>query len=238
MWACQVRRYRALSPVLLVVLAPLLWYCAGRATEEWVVWFFFGLSMATAASAAVLGWWYRSGPFGWWASYGGLMAGVWFMIDAAALALAAGGSFDLFLKASEWIAEQLASLSYRVVALDTIVLVGVSTAGAAGLAGLAVIVPLGTKRLSVRVVEVLNGAIELLMGLTLAAGAVFLVYVLVRLIPSPIYAGAVSVSILVLSPLWVTSPAIVGLILRKAWQVLQAEQAGEDSLNGSHSETA
>ena len=64
MWACRVRRYRAWSPVLLVVLAPLLWYWAGLATGGWV-WFFFGLSMATAASAAVLGWWYRSGPFGW-----------------------------------------------------------------------------------------------------------------------------------------------------------------------------
>ena len=154
------------------------------------------------------------------------------MIDAAALALAAGGSFDLFLKASEWIAEQLASLSYRVVALDTIVLVGVSTAGAAELAGLTVLVPLGTKRLSGRTVEMLDGAIELLMGLTLAAGAVFLVYVLVRLIPSPIYAGAVSVSILAFAPLWVTAPALVGLILRKAWQALREEQAREDDGHG------
>ena len=227
-WSDRPPRYRAWSATVLSVLAPILWYVAGRVADEWGL-FVFVISMATTATAAVIGWQYRSGSSGWAASLGSLMATLWLLIAAAALASAAAGSFDLFLAASEWVNSRLASMGNTVVGFDAAVLVGVSAAGASGLAGLAVIVPLGTKGLSARAVESLDGAIEILMGMLVAAGAVFVVYVIARLIPSPIYTGAVSVAIVALSPVCVAAPPLVGLVLRKAWQVLLAEHGGGDS---------
>lgn len=171
----------------------------------------FVLSIATAVVAAILGWMHRSGPSGWGASFGSLMAAVWLVITAAVIVSVASGSFALFVTVTEWANSQLESMGTAVVGFDAAVLVGVSTAGASGLAGLAVVVPLGSKPLSASAGEALDGAVDLLIGILVAAGTVFGVYVVVRLIPSPVYTGAVSVALVGLAPMCVASPGHRGV---------------------------
>lgn len=189
----------------------------------------FLLSITVALAAAILGWRHRSGPSGWGASFGLLMASVWLVVAVAAVASAASGSFAVFVTAVDWINTKLESMGNAVEGFDAAVLVGFATAGASGLTGLAVVIPLGTKRLSPNTVEVLDGAVDLLMGIAVAASTVFGVYVLARVIPSTLYTGAVSVALVILAPMCVAAPALVGFILRKTWQLLRSSDDSGDT---------
>ena len=226
-WGARSPHYRAWSATVFFILAPILWYAAGHVPDRWGL-FLFVLSMAASVAAVVLGWCHRSGPSGWVASSGALMAANWLLLAVAALVAAATDSWDQFVAASDWVNSQLASMGNTVEGFDAAVLVVVATTGASGLAGLAVVVPLGTRQLSARSVEMLDGAIDLLFGILVTASATFVVYVIVRLIPSPTYTGAVSVAMVILAPMCVAAPPLVGFILRKAWQVLQAESEERD----------
>lgn len=226
-WGARSPHYRAWSATVFSILAPILWYAAGQVPDRWGL-FLFVLNMAASVAAVVLGWCHRSGPSGWVASWGALMAANWLLIAVAALVAAATDSWDQFVAASDWVNSQLASMGNTVEGFDAAVLVVVATTGASGLAGLAVVVPLGTRQLSARSVEMLDGAIDLLNGILVAASAAFVVYALVRLIPSPTYTGAVSVAMVILAPFCVAAPPLVGFILRRAWQVLQAESDERD----------
>ena len=225
-WAARSPHYRAWSATVFSILVPILWHAAGQVPDRWIL---FVLGTAAAVVAVFVGWRHRSGPSGWAASLGSLMAAMWLLIISATLAFAATDSLDLFVAASDWVNSQLASMGNTVQGFDAAVLVVASTAGASGLAGLAVVVPFGAKQLSARSVEVLDGAVELLFGILVAAGAAFVVYVTARLIPSPSYTGAVSVAMVALAPVCVTALPLVGFILRKAWQVLRAESDERDS---------
>ena len=208
-------------------LAPILWYTAGLVHDGWSL-FLFVLSMAASVAAVCLGWCHRSGPSGWGALLGSLMAAIWLLIAVAALASVATGSFVLFVTAVDWVNTKLEIVGNAVAGFDAVVLVGVSTAGASGLAGLAVVVPLGTKCFSESAVESLDGAVDLLMVILVAAGTVFGVYVLARVMPSTLYAGAVSFALVGLAPMCVAAPTLVGYILRKTWQLLRSSDDSGD----------
>ena len=228
------RRFRAHLAVSLPVVAAALWYTAAATRGGWgTLWFV--LSMATVVTALILCW--RAARHAqrgrWWAWLGFLLACELLLMAVAAGWAVLAGEVAGFFAVLDSVNDQLSLLPGRVDDLDVAIPFGAAGVVVA-LGGISVLVPLGRDDLSGTVRELIGEAIDLLLVLV---GAMALCVVLGGAAlagPSTPFVGAVLVSLVPLGVLALAVPVLVGVILRKVWQLLTPPgEVGHDAHAGS-----
>ena len=221
----MTRRVAAFLPVLLSIIAPILWYISGRVSTLAAALVLYALSLVTAVAGCYLGWRYRRAPTGWAASYGALLSAFWLVLELAFLWAAITRRFAAFLSAVEWWTGRLGDLGNAIDALDVAVAAVATGAAGAALAGLAVVVPLGDRDLPDPVAGRCDAVVDLLVSFLWGVFVFVLGHIVARAVPSPTYKGALSMTTLILGPMAVSVPPLVGLMLRGAWADLRSVAA-------------
>ncbi len=212
------RRVAVVIPVLLSILAPILWYFSGQEGALTL----YVLSLFAAVAGCFLGWRYRSAPAGWAASYGAALSSFWLVLELAFLWSAITGHFAAFVSAVEWWTERLGDLGNAIDALDVAVAGAATAAAGAALVGLAVVVPLGDRNLPDPVAGRFDAMVDLLVFILWGVFVFVAVHIAARAVPSPAYKGALGMTTLVLGPMIVSVPPVVGHVLRGAWGQLRS----------------
>lgn len=217
-----IRRFAVFLPISLSVLAPILWYVSGRVPTLAAPLTVYALSLIAAVAGCYLGWRYRRMPAGWVASYGAALSSFWLVLELAFLWSAITGRFAAFVSAVEWWTERLGAFGNAIDALDVAVAAAATTAAGAAIAGLAVVVPLADRDLREAVAGRCDAVIDLLVSFLWGAFLLVVVHIVARAVPSPTYKGALAMMTLVLGPMAVSVPPLVGLMLRRAWADLRS----------------
>ena len=221
------RRFRPYLAAALPVIAVVLFYAG---TETWGAWaaLWAGLAGATTSTAVILGWRYRQDqPGGWWAWLGFLWAcTLLLLVGAAVFHLASVG--EGFIAVVNSANAQIVRLSGVMDRLDVAVPIGAAGAVAA-LGGIGVLVPLGRSPLPDRIREEIDEAVTLLLLLVAAMSLAVLLGVVAKTDPPPGIAGAVAGGLAPLSLFALAVPLLVGVILRRVWQLLSAEASGGEA---------
>ena len=212
----------------LPVVAAVLVYAGVETLGVWgAVWFV--LAVAAAVTALVLGWRYRQEqPGGGWSWLGFLWAcGLLLLVGPAAVSGLAGVQ-EGFTAALNSANAQIARLPGVLDDLNVAVPVGVAGAVAA-LGGIGVLVPLGRSPLPDHSREVIDEAVTLLLLLIAAMSVCALLGVVARADPPPVVAGAVAGGLVPLTLVALAVPLLVGVVLRRVWQLLSAEAAAGEA---------
>ena len=221
------QRFRPYLVLAFPVVAAVLMYVATKTSGWWVV-VWFVLAVAAAVTALVLGWRYRQAqPGGWWAWLGFLWAcGLLLLVGVSMLAVLTGG-----LVGVEAALDSAPAHMVRLIGvLDRLdVAVPIGAAGAlAALGGIGVLVPLGRSPLSDHIREEIGEVIDFLLVLVGAMSLAVLLGVVAKTDPHLVLAGAVAGGLVPLSVFALAVPLVVGLALRRVWQLLSTEAgAGE-----------
>ncbi len=222
------RRFRPyLAPVLAVIAAVLVYAGTETSGVWWAVWLV--LSGAATSTALTLGWRYRQEqPGGWWSWLGLLWAcGLLLMVGAAAVSGLAG-VHEGFIAALNSASVQIGRLPGVLDRLNVAVPVGVAGAVAA-LGGIGVLVPLGRSPLPDHIREMIDEAVALLLLLVAAMSACALLGVVARADPPPGVDVAIAGGLVPLSLVALAVPLLVGVVLRRVWQLLSAEAAAVEA---------
>lgn len=221
--------YRRLRPYLapvLPVVAAVLVYVGTETRGAWgAAW--PGLGGVATAAALMLGWRYRQEQRGgWWAWLGFLWAcGLVLLVGAAAVAGLAG--VEGFIAALDSANAQIARLPEVLDRLNVAVPFGAAGA-VASLGGIGVLVPLGRSPLPDHIREVIDEAVALLLLLVAAMSLCALLGVTARLDAPPGVAAAVAGGLAPLSLVAMTVPLLVGVVLRRVWQLLSTEATASE----------
>ena len=221
------QRFRPyLAPALPVVAAGLM-YVATKTSGGWgVVWFV--LAVAAMVAALRLGWRYRlAQPGGWWARLGFLWACVLLLLVGVSMAALLTGGLVGVVAALDSANAQIVRLLGVLDRLDVAVPIGAAGAVAA-LGGIGVIVPLGRSPLPDHIRKEIGEVITVLLSLVAAMSLAVVLGVVAKTDPPLVLAGAVVGGLVPLSLFALAVPLLVGLALRRVWQLLSTEaSAGE-----------
>ena len=227
------RRVRPYLALVLAVVAAVLVYAGGAASAAWrELWVLGGL---VAGAALTLGWRARlEQPGGWWAWLGVLGACELLLLVGAAAVAGLAGVQEGFIAALNSANAQIERLPGVLDRLDVAIPFGVAGAVAA-LGGIGALVPLGRSPLPAHSREKIDEAITLLLWLVAAMSGCALLGVVAKTDPPPGVAGAVVGGLVPLSLVAPSVPLLVGLVLRKGWQLLSAAASTAED-NDAHDE--